>query len=165
MRLVCLYLFLFFHSKQIGKFISFVDGCHLSFSMKNENLEFSKIHDVTYDIYIYKYPILKFDSHEEKKYKKFQPFFYILTVWSDLRTEETVEKVLDKIPNRDPNHFKAITGLPISPYFSALKIKWLVDNVPEIAKAFKNGSCLVGNIDSWLVWVSFFLLDIFDSKL
>lgn len=102
---------------------------------------------------------------KRRNIKNSNHFSYILTVWSDLRTEETVEKVLDKIPNRDPNHFKAITGLPISPYFSALKIKWLADNVPEIAEAFKNGSCLVGNIDSWLVWVSFFLLDIFDFKL
>ncbi|XP_055314073.1 glycerol kinase-like isoform X2 [Sitodiplosis mosellana] len=73
-------------------------------------------------------------------------------VWNDARTEETVEKVLDKIPNRDKNHCKLVSGLPISPYFSALKIMWLKENVPAINEAFKNKTCLVGTIDSWLVW-------------
>lgn len=77
-----------------------------------------------------------------------------ITVWNDSRTEETVEKVLDKIPNRNPDHCKAISGLPISPYFSALKIMWLKENVPEVSEAFENKTCLVGTIDSWLVWVS-----------
>lgn len=45
-------------------------------------------------------------------------------------------------------------GLPISPYFSALKIKWLKDNYPEINSAFEAKTCLVGTVDSWLVWVS-----------
>lgn len=76
------------------------------------------------------------------------------SVWSDARTEETVEKVLDTIPNRDKDYCKLISGLPISPYFSALKIKWLKDNVPEISEAFKEKRCFVGTIDSWIVWVS-----------
>lgn len=44
-------------------------------------------------------------------------------------------------------------GLPISPYFSALKIKWLKDNLPEIDAAFAAKTCLVGTIDSWIIWV------------
>lgn len=96
-------------------------------------------------------------------------------MWNDARTEETVEKVLDGIPDRNIDHFKNIsgkirlfdplrlvlmlkflfTGLPISPYFSALKIKWLKDNYPEIKAAFEAKTCLVGTIDSWLTWVSF----------
>jgi len=43
-------------------------------------------------------------------------------------------------------------GLPIAQYFSALKIKWLIDNEPKIAEKLKNGSALAGTVDSWLVW-------------
>lgn len=76
-----------------------------------------------------------------------------MTAWNDLRTEETVEKVLDQIPNRDPDYYKPISGLPISIYFSALKIMWLKDNVPHINEAFKQKTCFAGTIDSWLTWV------------
>lgn len=61
-------------------------------------------------------------------------------------------KVLDKIPGRNPDHFKGISGLPISPYFSALKLMWLKQNVPEIRTAFDEKRCLVGTIDTWLTW-------------
>lgn len=86
--------------------------------------------------------------------KKFQfrLFILFLPVWSDARTEETVETILDEIPNRDPNYFKEISGLPISPYFSAIKLKWLYDHVPEIRLAILNKTCLIGTIDSWIVW-------------
>lgn len=73
-------------------------------------------------------------------------------VWNDARTEETVSKVLDNIPDRNPDHFKEITGLPISPYFSALKLMWLKENVPEIHSAIEDKKCLVGTIDTWLTW-------------
>lgn len=76
------------------------------------------------------------------------------TAWNDLRTEETVEKILDQTPNRDPDYYKPISGLPISIYFSALKIMWLKDNVPHINDAFKQKTCFAGTIDSWLTWVS-----------
>ena len=45
-------------------------------------------------------------------------------------------------------------GLPLSPYFSALKIRWLMDNVPEVQTAIGAGTCLFGTVDSWLMWVS-----------
>lgn len=44
-------------------------------------------------------------------------------------------------------------GLSISPYFSALKIKWLIDNVPAVSSAFTDKTCLIGTIDTWLIWV------------
>lgn len=75
-----------------------------------------------------------------------------MTVWNDARTEETVEKVLENIPNRNPDYFKEITGLPISPYFSALKLMWLRENVPEINAALEDKRCLIGTIDTWLTW-------------
>lgn len=60
--------------------------------------------------------------------------------------------MLETIPGRNADKFKDISGLPISPYFSALKIMWLKQNVPEIYKAFEDKTCLVGTIDTWLAW-------------
>jgi glycerol kinase len=63
--------------------------------------------------------------------------------------------LLESIPNKDKNHLKPICGLPLSPYFSALKIRWLIDNVPSVKKAVEEKRCLFGNVDAWLIWVSF----------
>uniref|UniRef100_A0A1A9VI33 glycerol kinase n=1 Tax=Glossina austeni TaxID=7395 RepID=A0A1A9VI33_GLOAU len=73
-------------------------------------------------------------------------------VWSDIRTSSTVDKIIAKIPDRDINHFKDISGLPISPYFPALKILWLMENAPAVRKACKEKRCLTGTIDSWIIW-------------
>ncbi|XP_073979620.1 glycerol kinase 1 isoform X2 [Rhodnius prolixus] len=73
-------------------------------------------------------------------------------VWLDMRTATTLESLLDKIPNRDKNYLKPICGLPLSPYFSALKIKWLMDNIPEVRQAIENKTCLFGTMDTWLMW-------------
>ncbi|KAF2980757.1 hypothetical protein EK904_001288 [Melospiza melodia maxima] len=44
------------------------------------------------------------------------------------------------------------TGLPLSTYFSAVKLRWLLDNVEEIKKAVEDGRAVFGTIDSWLIW-------------
>lgn len=78
---------------------------------------------------------------------------YNAIVWNDIRTDVTVDKMLAKIPDENTNHFMQISGLPISPYFSALKIRWLKDNIPAVRKACRERKCLAGTIDSWLIWV------------
>ena len=45
------------------------------------------------------------------------------------------------------------TGLPLSTYFSAVKLRWLLDNVEEIRQAVDDGRAMFGTIDSWLIWV------------
>lgn len=45
-----------------------------------------------------------------------------------------------------------MTGLPISTYFSAYKLKWLLDNAPAVAQAAAEGRALFGTVDSWLIW-------------
>jgi len=47
---------------------------------------------------------------------------------------------------------KEKTGLVLSPYFSAAKIKWILDNVEEVRRKAEEGKLLFGTIDSWLVW-------------
>lgn len=45
-----------------------------------------------------------------------------------------------------------ITGLPISTYFSATKMKWLIDNVEEVKSALQNNDLMMGTVDTWLLW-------------
>lgn len=77
---------------------------------------------------------------------------YNAIVWNDIRTTTIVDQILAKIPEQNKNHFKNIVGLPVSPYFSALKIRWLKDNVPAVRKACREKRCKAGTIDSWIVW-------------
>lgn len=79
---------------------------------------------------------------------------YNSLVWLDVRTSSTVDQLLDNVPNksRNKNYLKPLCGLPMSPYFSAVKIKWLRDNIPHIKKTMDEGNCLFGTIDSWLIW-------------
>lgn len=77
---------------------------------------------------------------------------YNAVVWSDIRTDSTVDQVLAKVPDNSKNALMSLCGLPISTYFSALKIRWLIDNVPAVRKAIKNKSCLFGTVDTWIIW-------------
>lgn len=74
-------------------------------------------------------------------------------MWLDNRTSVTVDEVLKNVKNKNPEFLKPLCGLPISTYFSALKIKWLMDNVEEVRLAIKEDRCLFGTVDSWLIWV------------
>ena len=71
-----------------------------------------------------------------------------------MRTTTIIDELLKKVRNQNKDYFKSLCGLPISPYFSALKLKWLMDNVPEVQNAIKENRCMFGTIDSWLIWVS-----------
>ncbi|HXN48733.1 MAG TPA: glycerol kinase GlpK [Bryobacteraceae bacterium] len=70
-------------------------------------------------------------------------------VWQDTR-------VADYIPefSRDggPDRFRAKTGLPLATYFSALKIRWLLDHVPGARQQAEAGDLHFGNIDTFLLW-------------
>ena len=48
-------------------------------------------------------------------------------------------------------------GLPITTYFSAVKLRWLMDNSENVQKAVKEGRCLFGTVDSWIMWVRAFI--------
>ena len=48
-------------------------------------------------------------------------------------------------------------GLPITTYFSAVKLRWLLDNSEAVQKAVKEGRCLFGTVDSWIMWVRAFI--------
>ncbi|XP_033003101.1 glycerol kinase isoform X1 [Lacerta agilis] len=77
---------------------------------------------------------------------------YDALVWLDLRTQSTVERLLKKIPGNNKSFFKNKTGLPLSTYFSAVKLCWLLDNVKEVRQAVQERRALFGTIDTWLIW-------------
>ncbi|KTF74692.1 hypothetical protein cypCar_00017813 [Cyprinus carpio] len=74
------------------------------------------------------------------------------TFWLDLRTQSTVERLINKTPGRNKNHLKHKTGLPISTYFSAVKLRWLMDNVEKVHEAVLSHRAMFGTVDSWLIW-------------
>ncbi|KAM9455159.1 glycerol kinase isoform 1-T1 [Clarias gariepinus] len=77
---------------------------------------------------------------------------YNAIVWLDLRTQSTVERLINNTPGRNKNHLKHKTGLPISTYFSAVKLRWLMDNVEEVRQAVLSHTAMFGTVDSWLIW-------------
>uniref|UniRef100_A0A671WXB7 glycerol kinase n=1 Tax=Sparus aurata TaxID=8175 RepID=A0A671WXB7_SPAAU len=77
---------------------------------------------------------------------------YNAIVWLDLRTQSTVEGLINKTPGQNKNHLKHKTGLPISTYFSAVKLRWLLDNVDEVRQAVLSERAMFGTVDSWIIW-------------
>ena len=70
-------------------------------------------------------------------------------VWQDTRVDQLVAEY---VRDGGPNRFRAKTGLPMASYFSALKLQWILDNVPGARDKAKSGDVLFGNIDTWLLW-------------
>ena len=70
-------------------------------------------------------------------------------VWQDRRTEEFCRKLRSQ--NKETSFFNK-TGLLIDPYFSATKVKWILDNVPLAKKLMKKDQLLFGTIDTFLIW-------------
>ena len=70
-------------------------------------------------------------------------------VWQDTRVSEDVARFAAE---GGQDRFRAQTGLPLSTYFSALKIRWLLANVAGARVRASAGDLLFGNIDTFLVW-------------
>jgi glycerol kinase len=70
-------------------------------------------------------------------------------VWQDTRVDPLVAEFA-----RDggQDRFRAATGLPLASYFSGLKLRWLLDNVPDARRRAEAGDLLFGTIDTWLMW-------------
>src|SRR5580658_11228961 len=50
------------------------------------------------------------------------------------------------------DRFRAQTGLPISTYFSGLKLRWILEHVPGVRERAESGDVLFGTVDAFLVW-------------
>jgi len=73
---------------------------------------------------------------------------YNAIVWRCRRIAEYVEKIKEEYYDV----IKEKTGLVPDSYFSAPKIKWILDNVPGIAEKAKKGEILFGTLDTYLIW-------------
>lgn len=72
-------------------------------------------------------------------------------VWSCRRTQDLAE-AWEKEPGWNAK-VQERTGLRIDPYFSATKIRWLLDHAPGVGGALRAGSLLAGTMDAWLIWL------------
>ncbi len=70
-------------------------------------------------------------------------------VWQDMRVEQYIPEFTR---SGGPDRFRAKTGLPVSTYFSALKIRWMLDHVPGVRQRAEAGELCFGNIDTFLLW-------------
>ena len=75
--------------------------------------------------------------------------FYNAIVWQDTRTDEIISELAKK---GGQERFSKRVGLPLATYFSGPKIKWILDNVPEVRQAAEEGRAIFGNIDTWIIW-------------
>jgi len=74
---------------------------------------------------------------------------YNAIVWQCRRTASICEDLKAKGLE---GKIRQKTGLTIDAYFSATKIKWIMENVPGAEEKMKSGELIMGNIDSWLMW-------------
>ena len=74
---------------------------------------------------------------------------YNAIVWQDRRTQEYCQKLKKKNYEKI---FRKKTGLFIDPYFSATKIKWILENVRNAKKLLKSNNLLFGTVDTFLIW-------------
>ncbi len=70
-------------------------------------------------------------------------------VWQCRRTSKICDALKEKGLTET---FKQKTGLVIDAYFSATKVKWILDNVPGARQKAENGDLLFGTVETWLIW-------------
>ncbi|MCR4950809.1 MAG: glycerol kinase GlpK [Solobacterium sp.] len=74
---------------------------------------------------------------------------YHAVVWQSRQTADICDDLKAK---GYEDLFQSKTGLRIDPYFSATKVRWILDHVPGAQQLAEEGKLLMGTIDSWLVW-------------
>jgi len=77
-----------------------------------------------------------------------EPIYHAI-VWQDRRTADYCESLVAKGLT---DIIRAKTGLVIDPYFSATKIRWLLENVPGAKRKAEEGGLLFGTVETWLIW-------------
>ena len=77
-----------------------------------------------------------------------EPIYHAI-VWQDRRTADYCESLVNKGLT---DTYRQKTGLVIDPYFSATKIRWLLENVPGAREKAEAGKLLFGTVETWLIW-------------
>lgn len=73
---------------------------------------------------------------------------YNAIVWQDKRTSAYAGQIKEQYEEL----IREKTGLQVDSYFGATKIRWLLDNVPEVRSALQRGTLMVGSTDTWFIW-------------
>ena len=73
---------------------------------------------------------------------------YNAIVWQDRRTAQAADHL--KTDHEEPIREK--TGLPVDAYFSGLKIRWILDHVPDARRRAEKGELMAGTLDTYLLW-------------
>ena len=71
--------------------------------------------------------------------------------WPDARTTSTIRQLAAK-SDKGIDAVKEQTGLPLSTYFASVKMRWMLDNLPEVKEAHDKKNLLFGTVDSWIVY-------------
>ena len=74
---------------------------------------------------------------------------YNAIVWQCRRTSEIIDKM---VADGHGDYMRETTGLVPDAYFSASKIKWILDNVEGAREKAEKGELLFGTVDTWLIW-------------
>ena len=77
-----------------------------------------------------------------------EPVYHAI-VWQCRRTSEDCDALKEKGLTEK---FKQKTGLVIDAYFSATKVKWILDHVAGVRERAQNGDLLFGTVETWLIW-------------
>src|SRR5262249_50654435 len=70
-------------------------------------------------------------------------------VWQDTRVSGDVSEFTQQ---GGQNRFRQKTGLPLATYFSALKLRWILNNIPNARQQAETGELLFATVDSFLIW-------------
>ena len=70
-------------------------------------------------------------------------------VWQCQRAETVCQRISE---DGKTDRVREKTGLVLSPYFSAAKVSWILENIPQAREKAERGSLLFGTVDSWLIW-------------
>lgn len=73
---------------------------------------------------------------------------YNAIVWQDKRTA----KMADMLAEKHGDMIREKTGLIADAYFSATKIRWIIDNVEGVKEKIEKGRILAGTLDTWMIW-------------
>ncbi|GMH37285.1 hypothetical protein BSKO_05158 [Bryopsis sp. KO-2023] len=75
---------------------------------------------------------------------------YTAIVWLDCRTRDVCKKLVEEVGDKD--YFREVTGLPVSTYFSGVKLRWMIENIPEVKEAVEAKTCCFGTVETWLIY-------------
>ncbi len=107
----------------------------------NDALDYSKLKAKGIGITNMRETVIAWDKITQKP-------LYRSIIWQCRRTKEYCEKMTDS----QKTLIKEKTGLIVDAYFSASKIRWLLDNVEEVKKALAEGRLMVGTVETYLIY-------------